>query len=281
MHYIKSCTHARTHAHILPDISHISSQIIHRNPSGLSPTSLRLKRTSFESDCDLFLSCEPHSAPGRVHEHVETATKSLAEDEVNCDPSQLSLQNDCAGLLSRADTLSEAEAVERIQIVIDAQVERAGTRFRSPRSLMVHSVDWTRTIEDPRKDRERQSPKAHAAQSVGGGAMEQFIESPIHRRCGQQTVVAASRAGEVEDMVGWRRISFDSDSSTKSVDSPVQASWCYYYLWMPANLCKRLRRRQQQEQGHCKWAEPRLERECSGPMRAEPRLDRAESSRPV
>ena len=176
--------HARTHAHILPDISHISSQIIHRNPSGLSPTSLRLKRTSFESDCDLFLSCEPHSAPGRVHEHVE-----------------------------------------------------------------------------------------NAAQSVGGGAMEQFIESPIVR--------AASRAGEVEDMVGWRRISFDSDSSTKSVDSPVQASWCYYYLWMPANLCKRLRRRQQQQQGHCKWAEPRLERECSGPMRAEPRLDRAESSRPV
>jgi hypothetical protein len=184
VHYIKSCTHARTHAHILPDISHISSQIIHRNPSGLSPTSLRRKRTSFESDCDLFLSCEPHSAPGRVHEHVE-----------------------------------------------------------------------------------------NAAQSVGGGAMEQFIESPIVR--------AASRAGEVEDMVGWRRISFDSDSSTKSVDSPVQASWCYYYLWMPANLCKRLRRRQQQQQGHCKWAEPRLERECSGPMRAEPRLDRAESSRPV
>jgi hypothetical protein len=142
----------------------------------------------------LFLSCEPHSAPGRVHEHVE-----------------------------------------------------------------------------------------NAAQSVGGGAMEQFIESPI--------VGAASRAGEVEDMVGWRRISFDSDSSTKSVDSPVQASWCYYYLWMPANLCKRLRRRQQQQQGaacctcwiggvlsqgHCKWAEPRLERECSGPMRAEPSLDRAD-----
>ena len=163
-----ACTHARTHTSCLTSAI-FPSQIIHRNPSGLSPTSLRLKRTSFESDCDLFLSCEPHSAPGRV-QHVE-----------------------------------------------------------------------------------------NAAQSVG----------------------AASRAGEVEDMVGWRRISFDSDSSTKSVDSPVQASWCYYYLWMPANLCKRLRRRQQQQQGHCKWAEPRLERECSGPMRAEPRLDRAESSRPV